>query len=66
MSLPKADLSSACASSQFTQAIPCLYQPAPWSGQSIQFRIDRTDFSGVTTRKFGYVHGHRGNHLRLQ
>jgi hypothetical protein len=60
MSLPKADLSSACASSQFTQAIPCLYQPAPWSGQSIEFRIDRTDFSGVTTRKFGYVHGHPG------
>ncbi len=60
MSLPKADLASTCASSQFTQAIPCLYQPAPWSGQSIQFRIDRTDFSGVTTRKFGYVHGHPG------
>jgi hypothetical protein len=60
MSLPVADLSSACASSQFTQAIPCLYQPAPWSGQSIQCRIDRTDFSGVTTRKFGYVHGHAG------
>jgi hypothetical protein len=60
MSLPKADLESTCASSQFTQAIPCIYQPAPWSGQSIQFRIDRTDFSGVTTRKFGYVHGHPG------
>jgi hypothetical protein len=60
MSLPKADLESTCASSQFTQAIPCLYQPAPWSGQSIQFRIDRTDFSGLTTRKFGYVHGHPG------
>ena len=60
MSLPKADLESTCASSQFTQAIPCLYQPAPWSGQSIQFRIDRTDVSGLTTRKFGYVHGHPG------
>jgi hypothetical protein len=60
MSLPKADLESTCASSQFTQAIPCLYQPAPWSGQSVQFRIDRTDFSGMTTRKFGYVHGHPG------
>ena len=60
MSLPKADLASTCASSQFTQAIPCLYQPAPWSGQSIQFRIDRTDSSGATTRKFGYVHGHPG------
>jgi hypothetical protein len=60
MSLPKADLEPTCASSQFTQAIPCLYQPAPWSGQSIQFRIDRTDFSGVTTRKFGFVHGHPG------
>src|SRR3984957_3945063 len=60
MSLPKADLASTCASSQFTQAIPCLYQPAPWSGQNIQFRIDRTDFSGLTTRKFGYVHGHPG------
>jgi hypothetical protein len=60
MSLPKADLESTCASSQFTQAIPCLYQPAPWSGQTIQFRIDRTDFSGMTTRKFGYVHGHAG------
>ncbi len=60
MSLPKADVESSCASSQFTQAIPCLYQPAPWSGQSIEFRIDRTDFSGVTTRKFGFVHGHPG------
>lgn len=60
MSLPKADLESTCASSQFTQAIPCIYQPAPWSGQSVQFRIDRTDFSGLTTRKFGYVHGHPG------
>jgi hypothetical protein len=60
MSLPMADLTSQCASSQFTQAIPCLYQPAPWSGQSIQFRIDRGDFSGLTTRKFGYVHGHPG------
>ena len=60
MSLPRADLASTCASSQFTQAIPCLYQPAPWSGQNIQFRIDRTDFSGLTTRKFGYVHGHPG------
>lgn len=60
MSLPKADLEPTCASSQFTQAIPCLYQPAPWSGQSVQFRIDRTDFSGLTTRKFGYVHGHPG------
>jgi hypothetical protein len=60
LSLPVADLESTCASSQFTQAIPCLYQPAPWSGQAIQFRIDRTDFSGLTTRKFGYVHGHAG------
>jgi hypothetical protein len=60
LSLPQADLASTCASSQFTQAIPCLYQPAPWSGQSIQLRIDRTDFSGLTTRKFGYVHGHAG------
>ncbi len=60
VSLPKADVESTCASSQFTQAIPCLYQPAPWSGQSIEFRIDRTDFSGVTTRKFGFVHGHPG------
>ncbi len=60
MSLPSVDLTSQCASSQFTQAIPCLYQPAPWSGQSIQFRIDRGDFSGLTTRKFGYVHGHPG------
>ncbi len=60
MSLPVADLESTCASSQFTQAIPCIYQPAPWSGQSIEFRIDRTDFSGLTTRKFGYVHGHPG------
>lgn len=60
MSLPKADLASTCASSQFTQAIPCLYQPAPWSGQSVQFRIDRTDFSGMTTRKFGFVRGHPG------
>jgi hypothetical protein len=60
MSLPKADPAPTCASSQFTQAIPCLYQPAPWSGQSIQFRIDRADFSGLTTRKFGYVHGHPG------
>jgi hypothetical protein len=60
MSLPMADLSSQCASSQFTQAIPCLYQPAPWIGQSIQFRIDLSDFSGLTTRKFGYVHGHSG------
>jgi hypothetical protein len=60
MSLPEVDLSSQCASSQFTQAIPCLFQPAPWSGQSIQFRIDLNDFSGLTTRKFGYVHGHPG------
>jgi hypothetical protein len=60
MSLPMADLGSQCASSQFTQAIPCLYQPAPWSGQSIQFRIDLSDFSGLATRKFGYVHGHPG------
>jgi hypothetical protein len=60
MSLPMVDLTTQCASSQFTQAIPCLYQPAPWSGQSIQFRIDRGDFSGLTTRKFGYVHGHPG------
>ena len=60
MSLPMADLGSQCASSQFTQAIPCLYQPAPWSGQSIQFRIDHSDFSGLSTRKFGYVHGHPG------
>lgn len=60
MSLPEADMEPTCASSQFTQAIPCLYQPAPWSGQTIQFRIDRTDFSGLTTRKFGYVHGHPG------
>ncbi len=60
MSLPMVDLTSQCASSQFTQAIPCLYQPAPWSGQSIQFRIDRGDFSGLTTRKFGYVNGHPG------
>jgi hypothetical protein len=60
MSLPMADLTFQCASSQFTQAIPCLYQPAPWSGQSIQFRIDLDDFSGLTTRKFGYVHGHPG------
>ncbi len=60
MSLPVADLGTECASSQFTQAIPCLYQPAPWSGQSIQFRIDLQDFSGLATRKFGYVHGHPG------
>jgi hypothetical protein len=60
ISLPMADLGSQCASSQFTQAIPCLYQPAPWSGQSIQFRIDLADYSGFTTRKFGYVHGHPG------
>jgi hypothetical protein len=60
MSLPMADLKTQCASSQFTQAIPCLFQPAPWSGQSIQFRIDLSDVNGLTTRKFGYVHGHPG------
>lgn len=61
MSLPQADLSTGCASSQFTQAVPCLFQPAPWSGQSVQFRIDVTDSSGLTTRKFGYLHSHPGN-----
>jgi hypothetical protein len=60
MSLPVSDRGSQCASSQFTQAIPCLYQPAPWSGQAIQFRIDQSDFIGLTTRKFGFVHGHPG------
>jgi hypothetical protein len=61
MSLPKADLAAQCGSSQFTQAIPCLFQPAPWTGQTIQFRIDLTDSSGLTTRKFGYAHGHPGH-----
>jgi hypothetical protein len=61
MSLPEADLGTQCASSQFTQAIPCLFQPSPWSGQTIQFRIDTNDYSGLSTRKFGYVHGQPGN-----
>src|SRR6185295_10500490 len=43
---------------QITQTIPCIFQPAPWSGQTIQFRADRADATGLTTRKFGYVHSH--------
>jgi hypothetical protein len=61
MTLPKVDIEAQCASSQVTEAIPCLFQPAPWSGQTIQFRIDLTDFSGLTTRKFGYAHSHPGS-----
>ncbi len=60
MTLPKVDLSSQCASSQFTQAIPCLFQPSGWTGQSTQVRLDVADSSGWLTRKFGYVHNHPG------
>ena len=57
ITVPKIDIKATCASDQFTQSIPCVFQLAPWAGQTIQFRIDVVDPTGLSTRKFGYVNG---------
>jgi hypothetical protein len=59
--LPKFDAngSNKCVSATFALATPCLSAFGPWSGQTIQFRIDQAP-AATTTRKFGFVHGHVG------
>jgi hypothetical protein len=57
---PKAFIDGNCRSDQFTLPDPCVFQLSPYAGQVIQFRTDKTDSNGLTTRKFGYVHGMPG------
>ena len=60
MSLPSADIGTACNSSNFGNVFPCLSSFSPIVGQAIQFRNDRLDQIGTSYRKFGFAHSHIG------
>ena len=60
VTVPKAYIDGNCHTDTFTLAAPCVFQQAPLAGQIIQFRLDKTNSSGLTTRKFGYNHGMPG------
>jgi hypothetical protein len=60
VTVPKHDIQSQCVSGAFGPAIPCVSAFAPWLGQIPQFRVDKFESSGLTTRKFGFAHGHVG------
>lgn len=60
VTVPQAYVDSTCRTDQFTLPAPCAIQLMPYAGQMIQFRTDRADTTGLTTRKFGYLHGFPG------
>jgi hypothetical protein len=65
ITIPKIDIKPSCVTDQLTQSIPCVFQLAPWAGQTIQFRIDVVDPTGLSTRKFGYVNSMPGVHYQF-
>jgi hypothetical protein len=60
VTVPKAYVDNYCRSNQFTLPDPCAFQLAPYAGQLIQFRTDKSDIIGMNARKMGYVHGMPG------
>jgi hypothetical protein len=62
VTIPKHDIQPQCSSSEFGLAIPCVSSFQPWTGQTIQYRIDKYEPTGLQTRKFGFAHAHLGLH----
>ena len=60
VTVPQAYVDGNCRSNQFTLPNPCAFQLSPYAGQVIQIRTDKTDSTGLTARKLGYVHGMPG------
>jgi hypothetical protein len=60
VTVPAAFIDNYCHTDQFTLPAPCVLQLAPFAGQILQFRTDKTDSSGLTARKLGYAHGMPG------
>ncbi len=60
VTVPKHDIQSQCWSGMFGMAVPCVSAFAPWLGQVNQFRVDKFESTGLTTRKLGFAHGHVG------
>jgi hypothetical protein len=62
VTVPKHDIQPQCSSSAFGLAVPCVSAFGPWTGQTVQYRIDKYEPTGLTSRKFGFVHAHLGLH----
>jgi hypothetical protein len=62
VTLPKHDIQSQCSSSAFGLAVPCVSAFGPWTGQTVQYRIDKYEPTGLMSRKFGFAHAHLGLH----
>jgi hypothetical protein len=60
VTVPKVSIDTDCHTDQFTISSPCAFQLSPFAGQLIQLRTDKTDSSGLTIRKLGYIHGMPG------
>jgi hypothetical protein len=62
VTVPKHDIQPQCSSSAFGLAVPCVSAFGPWTGQTVQYRIDKYEPTGLMSRKFGFVHAHLGLH----
>jgi hypothetical protein len=60
VTVPKQDIQPQCSSSALGLAVPCVSAFGPWTGQTVQFRIDQYEPEGRWSRKFGFVHSHLG------
>ncbi|HYL78115.1 MAG TPA: hypothetical protein VEU96_28125 [Bryobacteraceae bacterium] len=60
VSVPQAFVDNYCHSDSFTVTAPCVGHLGSYTGQVIQFRLDRPDSTGIGARKFGYAHGMPG------
>jgi hypothetical protein len=62
VTVPRHDIQPQCSSSAFGLAVPCVSAFGPWTGQTVQYRIDKYEPTGLMSRKFGFVHAHLGLH----
>ncbi len=60
VTVPNTYVDAYCHTDQFPLPSPCVFQLAPFAGQVVQFRTDKPDSSGLTSRKLGYAHGMPG------
>jgi hypothetical protein len=60
MTAPRHDLQGQCSVDAFGLAVPCMSSFGPWTSAASQYRVDKFDATGLTSRKFGMLHSHVG------
>jgi hypothetical protein len=60
MTAPRHDIQGECSVDAFGLAVPCMSSFGPWTSAVSQYRVDKFDATGLTSRKFGMLHSHVG------